>query len=279
MISSIHFLPHGMQIIPGLEQSYDDRFSSLDKAMREVKLQGEIVLLITPHGLSLEDEYLFYKHDLYQGLYYNIEPKTSVIYGEIISKKLFAGNQEITSLFMKEMDEIISVRSAIQGGSDYAMTLAWGETVPLYYLQENIEVIIMSIPRKRYSDLTAMKGELKSIGSKINEISNNVVFKDRKINVVISGDLAHAHSIDGAYGFHESAKIFDEMVIQWSETREEKHLNELLELNKTALACGMAGICILQGLFNKIEVEQTLKHYSCPTYFGMMVSSWKPINY
>ena len=142
MISSIHFLPHGMQIIPGLQQSYDSRFSSLDKHMREVTLEGVITLLITPHGLALEDEYLFYNNNLFQGLYYNIEPQTSVVYGDLISKKLFSGSQEITSIFMHELGKIVDVRSAIQGSPDYAMTLAWGETVPLYYLPENNKVEI-----------------------------------------------------------------------------------------------------------------------------------------
>ena len=276
MISSIHFLPHGMQIIPGLQQSYDSRFSSLDEHMREVTLEGEITLLITPHGLALEDEYLFYNHNLFQGLYYNIEPQTSVVYGDLISKKLFSGSQEITSIFMQELGKIVDVSSAIQGSPDYAMTLAWGETVPLYYLPENNKVVIMSIPRRRYSGVDTMRNELLEIGSAIYDICNKDELGDKKINLVISGDLAHTHVEDGPYGYHQSATIFDDKVVTWSESRQIDEVSELFELNETALACGMAGICVLQGLFNRIKVKQVLKHYARPTYFGMLVSSWLP---
>ncbi|MHA1611224.1 MAG: hypothetical protein ACTSYU_04155 [Promethearchaeota archaeon] len=66
-IKSLFFLPHGMQIIPGLETPYNNKFSSLNIAMLEIQKKintenPDLILLFKPHGNLLDSAF---------GLYYS----------------------------------------------------------------------------------------------------------------------------------------------------------------------------------------------------------------
>ena len=160
MLKSIYFLPHGMQILPGVEDPYNEGFRSLDQSMKAVgenfdKQKNDIIILITPHAHSISENYLIYGHNLYQSLYYKIDEKESVVFGEIYDQKIWKGNVEISSSLGKYMDNKgINADLLTQGSPDYPISLAWGETIPLSYLidESSPEVIIIGLPRKRLRD-------------------------------------------------------------------------------------------------------------------------------
>ncbi|MFV2015987.1 MAG: hypothetical protein ACC656_11190, partial [Candidatus Heimdallarchaeota archaeon] len=68
MINSIYFLPHGMQIIPGMEDPYNSEFEKLHIEMEKIRKTLEsdnsaLILLITPHGLNLDSNFLIYENN------------------------------------------------------------------------------------------------------------------------------------------------------------------------------------------------------------------------
>ncbi len=285
MIESVHLLPHGMQIIPGLEKPYNTNFQSLHHQMDKLDINSEYILLITPHGNAIEEDYLVYGHDIFQGIYYELN--NSVVDGDYLFSRKWTGDSKYSETLINALNNIeikelsqkdIKFNTLIQGGNTYPMTLAWGETVPLYYITDDknvTKILIMSIPRKRYHSIVKMKEELIEIGKNIVDIFNT----DISISVVISGDLAHTHTEDGPYGYSDTAVKFDELVQKWVYEHTDSQLERLLELNDTALSCGMAGICILHGMFNNLNTTLDESLYSVPTYFGMIIANWSVMSY
>jgi aromatic ring-opening dioxygenase LigB subunit len=102
--------------------------------------------------------------------------------------------------------------------------------------------------------------------------------------LIISSDLAHTHSPTGPYGYSKAAKPFDEAVVQWGETMLDFYLlSEARVLVDSALSCGWTGLVLLNGfLKGGKERGQTfvsqVDAYSCPTYYGMMVARFFPVD-
>lgn len=280
MIQSIYFLPHGMQIIPRIENPGNTKFNKLHKAMEEIRKKlneddPEYVIVITPHGFNLQNQYLVYLHNKFDGHYYIINEKESVVYGDLIETRKWNGDESFSQSLLNYLEEInLNIRGLIQGYPDYPLTLAWGETVPLYYLPENSKskIIIMGVPRSRHGKINEIQKDLFILGQ---SIIDYFIKLENKVSIIFSGDLSHTHIQEGPYGFHESSKEFDKLVKEWSENPEGEIFNKILFLQKTALACGMAGISMLQGIHEKYGLKKQISIYEVPTYFGMIVNQWK----
>lgn len=280
MIKSVYFLPHGMQIIPGMEDPYNTDFEQLHNEMEKIREilkqeKSEHLILITPHGLNLEDRFLIYEHNEFIGHYYKIIEKQSVVYGKLVDTKKWEGDQE-TSLKLKQflISSGFDIDGLSQGYADYPLTLAWGETVPLFYLPENLgqRVIVLGIPRSRHEKIYSMQETLTKLGQAVIEFCEN---QEISTSIIFSGDLSHTHVEDGPYGYDSSSKEFDSLVQEWSKNPKRKTFEKILKLQKTALACGMAGISMIQGIVDKHEISINTSFYDLPTYFGMIVNHWE----
>lgn len=280
MIKSVFFLPHGMQIIPGMEDPYNSDFEKLHIEMETIRKvmeseSAELLVLITPHGLNLEDRFIIYEHNEFIGHYYKIIEKQSVVYGDLVETKKWQGSQE-DSLKLKQylIGCGLDIDCLTQGYADYPLTLAWGETVPLYYLPEKLgqRIIVLGIPRSRHEEIYTMQDTLVKLGQALIEFCKD---QNNSTALIFSGDLSHTHIEDGPYGYDPSSKEFDRLVQVWSNNPKRETFEKILELQKTALACGMAGISMIQGIVDKYEISINTSFYDLPTYFGMIVNRWE----
>ncbi|OLS26160.1 MAG: hypothetical protein HeimC2_16520 [Candidatus Heimdallarchaeota archaeon LC_2] len=280
MIQSIYFLPHGMQIIPRIENPVNTKFNKLHDAMEEIRNKlneedPEYVILITPHGFNLQNQYLIYLHNEFDGNYYVINEKESVVYGDLIESRKWSGDVMISHSLLNYLEEMkLDFNGLTLGYPDYPLTLAWGETVPLYYLPKDCKskIVIIGIPRSRHEKINEIQDELCVLGQSIVDFCLKL---KKKVSIIFSGDLSHTHLETGPYGFHESSKEFDSFVKDWSEKPTKDVFNKILNLQKTALACGIAGISMLQGIHDKYGLKNQFSIYDLPTYFGMVVNQWK----
>ncbi|MHA2249714.1 MAG: DODA-type extradiol aromatic ring-opening family dioxygenase [Candidatus Kariarchaeaceae archaeon] len=278
MLHSLLLLPHGMQIIPDLEQPYNEQFRSIHNAMKDIQKQMELdppdlIILVTPHGLALDDQYLIYQHSEYQGFFYEVSEE-SVVHGKVKYVRHWQGDSRSAEDLLHAFKEAdLPSQALIQGYSEYPLTLAWGETVPLHYTAVNKQImnLVISIPRSRFSKIHEMQKHLETISSIFHDY---VQINDQKISIIISGDLSHVHKNENPYGYHQSGEKYDKIVQSWCLDPSREKLLELLNLQETALSCGMAGISILQYLLEKDQFHNTYLHYKVPTYFGMAVSKW-----
>jgi aromatic ring-opening dioxygenase LigB subunit len=281
VLEKIYLLPHGLQIIPGVDKPYNEKFKSLHDSMTQIGInfkesKPDIVFLVTPHGYSLDKSYVIYGHNNFQGFHYELEDE-SVVDGKVFKTLKWKGDNRIAIELVDKLNKSgINTELLIHGSSDYPLTLCWGPVVPLTYVaDENMKIIILSLPRSRYERLTEISKDLEKIGEVLLEYMASEL-GDKKVNLVISADLAHAHDEHGIYGFHPSAAEYDRLVSKWVKTPSDEGLTELLELNTKALSCGMAGLIMLNSILDD-SWENIYKSYSCPSYFGMIVSEWSEI--
>jgi len=277
-MTKLYFLLHGMQVIPELENPYNEDFRALHNSMELVAsqietLQPKTIVLLTPHGYNLDERYLVYLHEKFSGSFFRIDPHLSVVHGELVETKNWNGDVEVANeLFdaMKEKD--LPVEGLTLGYPGYPLMLSWGSTVPLYYIgRSSAKLVIIGIPRSRHDKIADIQSQLHKISQIIVDMSK----MERDIVFVFSGDLSHVHDTNGPYGFHESGKPFDEYVQQWAKNPSSEIFDKLLELQPTALACGMANMSILQGIFEQTRCQNRMLEYDVPTYFGMPVMMWE----
>ena len=278
MLVSAYLVPHGMQIIPGLEEPYSEGFRPLHEAMEQAghdlrAEQPDLLLLLAVHGLSLPAAYAVYLNDRLQGLLYRLTE--SNVFGELGSRRLWQADRPAAEALLQRLAAAgLPAEGVVQGAPSHPITLAWGETVPLCYLagEAGPRVVVISLPRKIAGDLTAMQGELDGLGQVCVEYAR--AFAGR-VSLVVSGDLSHVHRASGPYGQDPSAPVFDGLAQRWARNPSRELVSDLLGLRPKALACGMAGICVLQTVLDATHLACTQATYAAPTYFGMMVAHWK----
>jgi aromatic ring-opening dioxygenase LigB subunit len=279
---SAYLTPHGMQIIPGLEETYDENFRPLHEAM--LKLQEEIqkddpelIVLLTPHGLAMDEAFGVYQSEHLRGDLPHLS--SSNVDGKIKERLQFPSDPAISSeliSFLKEKK--VNITSITLGSTSFPAPLAWGEIVPLYYLdsgEKKTKVIIISIPKKRFN-LDSFKNELMQLGHNLESFFQK---KELRTALIISADLAHTHLEKGPYGYHPSADKLDHLVNQWITVLEKEFLiDQIYPLAETGLACGLAPITVFQGVIQATRESSwngTLVSYAKPTYFGMSAAFFK----
>ncbi len=277
MLTSILMLPHGAEIIPAPGHPYNEMFRPLHRAMEEVGQQTardntDLLIMLTPHGTSLAEAFGVYQAERYQGIFYDLSE--SNVYGDVISHSLWSGDAEQAKRLLESLKQRgIAAEGIIQGSPDYPLALTWSEAVPLHYLAaaDNPRALIMSLPRKRFSQLGAMQQDLIRLARVYLDLAEAY---PGRASIVISADLAHTHSDSGPYGFHESAAVFDSLVQEWVRSPTEDRLASLLALQPTAKACGMAGLRVLQTILSETKLTSQQAVYAVPTYYGMLVARW-----
>ncbi len=277
MIVGAAFLPHGVQIIPGIEKPYNESFKPLHKAMMKIKetvehLMPQTIFLLTPHGIATDQHF---------GLYVNEQLKGKLIFGDLISDKEYSFTNDIEMAknlhrYLKEREFPIT-RIQI-GVPSTAGLLNWGELVPLYYLAHEMEIqphiIVVSTPLQRYESVTEMVPVLTMLGQHIIDFFTTI---EKKVFIGVSGDLAHTHDANGPYGYHQTSKTFDELIVSWlKDETKEFPLKKALELDTTALSCGLAPLIFLSTVQKQLKMKKEFLTYGAPTYFGMACAFFLP---
>jgi aromatic ring-opening dioxygenase LigB subunit len=277
VLVSAFMLPHGSQIVPGLEEHYDEANRPLHQAMEQMGAAlaadcPDAIILVTPHGISLPEHHAVYMHNRLMGMLFTLDGPDG--FSKVKEQYLWRGDSALAGRLLAAMQErSIPALPLVQGSSDYPLALAWGETVPLYYLLRDCSarVAIVSLPRTRLDRLAAIQGDLAALGAVLCEQATAF---DGRVSLVMSADQAHTHDAAGPYGFHESAKVFDALVQQWVREPTRERLDGLLALQPTARACAMAGMCSLQVVLERSALRSPGGVYAAPTYFGMLAAHW-----
>jgi aromatic ring-opening dioxygenase LigB subunit len=277
MLSSVLMLPHGAEIIPTPGQPYNEAFRPLHSAMEQAgqalaARKSDLVIMFTPHGYNLDAAYTIYLHERFQGLFYNLTE--SNIFGDIAGRMLWAGNREQADAVLSGLQRCgVAAEGLVHGSPTYPLALAWGESVPLRYLLngDKPQVVLIGLPRSRHDRLIQMQDDLATLGRVLLSVA---AAYPGAVSIVSSADLSHTHAVQSPYGYHESASVFDATVQAWATTPTRDKLERMLALQPTALACGMAGMCVLQTVLEAAPLPCQQLVYAAPTYFGMAVSQW-----
>ncbi|CAH1796075.1 unnamed protein product [Owenia fusiformis] len=246
------------------------------------RLNPDLIFISTPHGVSDLNNFVFYLNTNAEGradtdncdcppCCYNVSVK--------INTNLSMGLAESLGRHMR-------VSGLTANGSPGTATspfpLRWGEVIPLHFMGDlkNAEVVIFSMPSRRYSQSVEMIPELLALGG---ELFKELEGLPERVVVVISGDLAHTHDRDGPYGYSDAAEPFDQACGRWITAKNRKEITKVAASYVTkALSCGYTGFVMLQGMIDGVGVNSWDFHLHAnyhPSYYGMMVASINRTNF
>ncbi len=265
------------------------------------ELKPDIVILHTPHGLSLSKSV---------GVYLNNRAKGNALWNEKWDE--FKVDVPLdTELALKIIKHFEEDGIDAQGVNSFARTeapLRWGEVVPLWYLEQQFKTsgqqpryVILSQSMKR-GDLSKDK---MAIGNSLAKLFNEV---DARVVFAVSGDLSHAHThnnTDNPLYFpdprwnmpkSDKAVVFDRAIEGWASsidhnliesdtqlppcekariwdiTMAPAWLDLAIELQPQALSCGIGGFIVLHGILSQYDkkIHSQVFGRFAPTYYGMI---------
>jgi aromatic ring-opening dioxygenase LigB subunit len=217
-------LPHGCLVLDATEDEVPPPGAlSLHRGMVEAAewvrtLQPDIILLSTPHGITLEKEWAIYNNTKAKGdarwggryAEFTAEIEVDTIMSTNLQKELVAQGLPVTLM--------------TAFSSNVEAPLRWGEVVPLYFIQQalqrtgssltepskswtgdKVKYVILTHPTRRTKEAAtrAMQKELQDLGQ---GIASFFQAQSARVVILISGDLAHTHSaaLDAPYPFSTS---------------------------------------------------------------------------
>jgi len=244
--------------------------------------QPDVVVLITPHGQALSDQFAVYLNaegagfaNLGQDLHNASSPLVRV--EESVQINVNLSKSLLRSLACK--DELCTGLSSF-GGSE-AQPLRWGEVIPLSLarLPKNTSFVFISLPSSRYLSSSALVPRLHKFGL---ELATFLEQQPHRVALLLSSDLAHTHDSSGPYGFSSSAQPFDDAIGRWSRDpllHREDLLRDANALVDTAMSCGYLTLIALQGALEQTGLEKGCWEWrslalEAPTYYGMLVADF-----
>ncbi|HVE76737.1 MAG TPA: hypothetical protein VND22_08255 [Actinomycetota bacterium] len=249
-------MPHGDALIPGLGAP-ENGHPSLTEAMHTIAAAAnqerlDTLVIATPHGVAIDEGHSVAVSDRIAGSVGHIELSATVDKGfsaEILGEA--------------EQEEVDAVGIILQDSDTLPMD--WGTLIPAWFFEQAgaLPPLVVICPSRGFGvESCAKLGELVA---KIAESST------KRVGLVASADNAHAHQEEGPYGFHESARDFDERIVEITRSGAwEDYLTVDQALIESALPDSPWQLAILAGAFRKVPFKPELVVYECPSYFGMM---------
>lgn len=148
------------------------------------------------------------------------------------------------------------------------------------------KLIIWTYPLRRYNHSIEMIFELLQIGYEMRQYFDNV---NKKMGVIISGDLSHTHQMTGPYGYSNTSQLYDNAIGIWANNpcvNADALLITAAQYQPTALSCGYTGFVLLHGMLcgtnsdhhHDVEYDSRVIVNHNVTYFGMMAAQFQPKN-
>lgn len=249
-------MPHGDALIPGLGAP-ENGHPSLTEAMHTIaaeakKQELDTLVIATPHGVAIEEGHSVAVSDRLAGAVGHIELSATV-------DKSFSA--EI--LGEAEQEEVDAVGIILQDSDTLPMD--WGTLIPAWFFAEvgALPPVVVICPSRGFGVESCAK-----IGELIAKIAES---SEKRVGLVASADNAHAHQEEGPYGFHKSAKDFDQRIVEITNAGKwEDYLSLDETLIESALPDSPWQLAILAGAFRRVAFKPELVVYECPSYFGMM---------
>jgi len=249
----------------------------------EIKYSNpDLIVLTTPHGISLNTSFGVYLNSVaegsaeWQGEWSEYKVKVEI---DINHSKDFLNRIKIAN---------IPSEGIVGYSDDMPIPIRWGEVIPIWFISQpyyNYSIkpialpkfVFLSLPRIRLTEPELLVNDCLKLGKEIFEYFNLL---DKKVIVITSADLAHTHDKSRLNTVEDEADLFDKSIELWA-TNPNENENVLLECSKIVTkykSCGYLGIVILQGVLRQLkDIKEIKSEVLCnehPTYFGMMVAKF-----
>lgn len=270
MLQMVAICPHPAIIIPEVGKGELAKVYQTVDAMTQLstdikKLAPELIIFITPHGAVFQDAITI--------------PGGKKISGTL---KQFGSDILIKRNIDEEFrDKLVDAARSIKAmvaeidhidAENYGLTLELdhGILVPLYYFaQEGINTPILPINMGLLP-----YPELYEFGTCLQKVIQD---GDKKVVVIVSGDLSHRLTPDAPAGFDPMGKVFDEIVVQSINDRDILRLfNIEPEIINKAGECGLRPLIMGLGTLDGLEIQSKIYSYEGPFGVGYLVAAMTP---
>lgn len=257
MIEFLALVPHGEEIIKPADSASRHLKQSMLKLKKEALSKNiDVFIVVTPHNIRISD---------HVGVI--LTEHTAGSLGKVHRK--YDCDRELATLICnaaKPKLPVVGINFGALEGESSCITLDWGSFVPLYFLNRSRKVVLLTPAR----DLSNV--QLIEFGKILGMVSEKYC---KNVGILISADQAHTHLESGPYGFSNFADIYDNSVkIAFEQNKIESIKDLSSEIIENAKPDSFWQILILIGLLKVKSYRTGFVDYQCPTYYGMMISSF-----
>ncbi len=269
--------PHGSMLIPLLRAKDAERAVATRLAMEELgrrvaATKPETLVLVTPHGHRIDYCFSLLHNKRVQG---TLDPEPES--GGVSFTLTFEVDRELNNAIVEEAHGLEVPVSRVYYGVDddtnFSMPLDWGALVPLWFLATSLDPksnVVIACPDRNNLDW----GLSAPFGLAIRQAAERL---NRRVVLIASADLGHAHDAQGPYGYDIASQQFDTALIEAVKAQD---LGRLLEFDrdwlKRASTDSYGQILNLYGAIKGTNFRGELLSYEVPTYFGMMCVAYEP---
>lgn len=268
--------PHGGITLPVLAGAQAQRASGTRQAMEKLgqlmaAAAPETIVVITPHGHRVDGVFSLLNNRRVRGLLEAEEGgnANSIALGFEVDQEL---NQAIREAAHPLNVPVARIGYAVPDETAFVQELDWGALIPLWFMGALLSPqpkVVIACP-----DRGNMPWELFPLFGKA--ICQAADALGRRIALVASADMGHAHDPDGPYGFHTASAEFDAAVQQ---AIRDQDLGRLLTFDqdwvKQAATDAFGQILNLHGAIEGTGMRGDLLSYEVPSYFGMICASYQ----
>jgi AmmeMemoRadiSam system protein A len=270
MLQMIAICPHPPIIIPEIGKGELVRVEKTVEAMKEIavdikRLDPELLIFITPHGAVFQDAITISHPRKVRGSFDKFGVALSIEreFAAELSKEILKASQSIKGM-VAELNDTDAQNYGIK------LELDHGILVPLYYLDKaevRCPIIPINMGMLPTSELYEFGTCLKKAIQKIN----------KKVVIIVSGDLSHRLTPDAPAGFDPQGKVFDEIMVQAIGEGDVMRIINIEEsLVHKAGECGLRPIIMGLGVLDGQKMETKIYSYEGPFGVGYLVASLRP---
>jgi aromatic ring-opening dioxygenase LigB subunit len=262
--------PHGGDI---LEELADDatlmattRASMIELGRRFSEAAPETVIVLDPHAL----------HQVAEAFCIGATFKSAGVLGDLEEKHIQAifdnDAHFVEALFSANQNKLPLVRAVgEEDGRKAMLPLSWGALIPLWFTAQAMpeprpKTVIVALSRLLPREDLVRFGVL---------LARVAAASPRRIALIASCDLGHAHDEDGPYGFSRASAEHD---LNFCDAIVRNDLGSLLDWDEAFLEDAKVDAfwqaLILAGALGHTPMKAELLSYEAPTYFGMAVASF-----
>lgn len=271
--------PHGgitLPILAGTEarKANSTRLALEELGRRMAAARPETIVLITPHGHRVDGVFSLLNNRRVRGV---LEAEEG---GNANSLTLsFQVDQELNAAIREQARAlkvpVARIGYAVPDEEAFVQELDWGALIPLWFMGAQFS------PQPRVVIACPDRGNLRDLPWELFPLFGQAIHQaaqatGRRIALIASSDLGHAHDPAGPYGFDPASAEFDAALQQ---AIRDQDLGRLLTFDqdwlKRAATDSYGQVLNLHGAIQGTGMRGELLSYEVPTYFGMLCAAYQ----
>ena len=253
MINRVYIIPHGDELLYYTGPESRKMADAIRKGTSHD--DSDVHVILTPHGLSINDRFSVTFNDRYHGSYR--------IGNNTVSMDI-ANDVSIARAIFNENRDVVSSASFSAGGENSVFPIDFGSMIPLKFFNASRVVVI---GQSRIWELQ----KLHSLGESLFKVLSG---SKEKISLIFSCDQAHTHNPEGPYGYSEEAKAYDKIVV---DAINSNNFGQVVRFSRDfvekAKPDSFWNLNVAIGFLKASGMKFSVGYYYVERYFGMLFAT------